>query len=253
VLGSHTLRQLHRHVGETIHIATPAGPLRLRIVGRMIAPSVGDLFTNHIGDGGWVSGALARQVSAAQPQDQNGLPPTVFNLFAVRYAPGAPRSAAFASLKRDFGATVLHPLPAEDVVNLRSVDRLPLILAALIALLATVTLANTLVSAVRRRRHDLAMLKTVGFVRRQIAGVVVWQATTFALVALAVGIPLGLAGGRWAWNTVAEGIGAVSPPVVPAAFVALLVLATVALANLIAVVPGWTAARVSPAAALRGT
>jgi ABC-type lipoprotein release transport system permease subunit len=252
VLGSHTLRQLHQHVGQTIRTATPAGPVSLHIVGRMIAPSVGDLFTNHLGDGGWVSGALARQIAASQPQDQNGLPPTVFNLFAVRYAPGVARHAAFASLKRDFGATVLHPIPAEDVVNLRSVDRLPLILAALIALLATVTLANTLVSAVRRRRHDLAILKTVGFVRRQIAGVVVWQATTFALVALAVGIPLGLAGGRWAWNAVASGIGAVSPPVLPTALVALLVLATVVVANLVAVVPGWTAARVSPAAALRG-
>ncbi|HET9187606.1 MAG TPA: FtsX-like permease family protein, partial [Acidothermaceae bacterium] len=238
VLGSHTLRQLHQHVGQTIRTATPAGPVRLHIVGRMIAPSVGDLFTNHLGDGGWVSGALARQIAASQPQDQNGLPPTVFNLFAVRYAPGVARHAAFASLKRDFGATVLHPLPAEDVVNLRSVDQLPLILAALIALLATVTLANTLVSAVRRRRHDLAILKTVGFVRRQIAGVVVWQATTFALVALAVGIPLGLAGGRWAWNAVASGIGAVSPPVLPTALVALLVLATVVVANLVAVVPG---------------
>jgi ABC-type lipoprotein release transport system permease subunit len=251
VLGSHTLRELHRRVGQTVTTATPAGPLTLRIVGRMIVPSVGDLFTNHLSDGGWVTGALARRVSAAGPQNQNGLPPTVFNLIAVRYAPGVSRSAAFASLQHDFGATVLRPLPAGDIINLRSVDRLPLVLAALVALLATVTLANTLISAVRRRRRDLAVLKTIGFARRQVAGVIVWQATTFAFIALVVGIPVGLAGGRGAWKAVASSIGTVSPPLVPALVVGMLAFATIFIANLTAALPGWAAARIAPAVVLR--
>jgi ABC-type lipoprotein release transport system permease subunit len=251
VLGDHTLQKLHLTVGDTLRTKTTAGPVALHVVGRMIAPSVGDLFTNSLGDGGWISGALARQVAAAQPQTDNGLPPTTFSLFAVRYAPGVSRDAAFASLERDFGATVLRPLPAEDVVNLHSVDRLPYLLAALIALLATATLANTLISAVRRRRRDLAILKTVGFVRRQVAAVVIWQATTFALVALVIGIPLGVAGGRLAWHLVSSGIGAVSPPMMPAGLIGAVAAATLALANLTAVVPGWAAARVAPAVVIR--
>jgi ABC-type lipoprotein release transport system permease subunit len=251
VLGDHTLQKLHRKVGDTVRTNTPDGPLTVRIVGRMIAPSVGDLFTNSLGDGGWVSGALARQVSAAQPPTDNGLPPTVFALFAVRYAPGVSRPAAFASLQHDFGATVLRPLPAEDVVNLHSVERLPYLLAGLIALLATATLANTLISAVRRRRRDLAILKTVGFKRRQVAAVVTWQASTFALVALVIGVPLGLAGGRWSWNLISSGIGSVSPPIAPAGLIMLVAIATLALANLTAAAPGWAAARVAPAVVMR--
>jgi ABC-type lipoprotein release transport system permease subunit len=251
VLGDHTLQKLHRKVGDTVRTNTPAGPLTVHIVGRMIAPSVGDLFTNSLGDGGWVSGALARQISASQPQAGGGLPPTVFSLFAVRYAPHVSRRVAFASLQRDFGSTVLRPLPAQDVVNLHSVDRLPYLLAGLIALLATATLANTLISAVRRRRRDLAILKTVGFKRRQVAAVVTWQATTVALVALVIGIPLGLAGGRWGWNLISSGIGSVSPPMIPAGLTVVVAAATLAVANLTAAAPGWAAARVAPAVVMR--
>jgi ABC-type lipoprotein release transport system permease subunit len=251
VLGSDTLHRLHRHVGQTVQTATPSGRLTLHIVGRMIAPSIGDLFTNHLGDGGWVSGATARRVSAAAPANPNGLPPTVFTLFAVRYAPGASPQEAFASLKHDFGPTVLRPLPAEDVVNLQSVNRLPLVLAGLVALLGIATLANTLVSSVRRRRRDLATLKTIGFVRRQISALIAWQATTFCIVALIIGIPLGIAAGRWTWNVVASGIGAVSPPTVPTLLIVLSIPVTLALGNLIALLPAWAAARVTPAIVMR--
>ena len=241
VLGTDTLHRLHRRVGQTVHTPTPTGRLTLHIVGRMIAPSIGDLFTNHLGDGGWVSGALAHQIVANQQAHPNGLPPTVFTLFAVRYAPGVSHQKAFASLERDFGPTVLRPLPAEDVVNLQSVNRLPFILAGLVALLGTATLANTLVSAVRRRRRDLAILKTIGFVRRQVGALIAWQATTFSVVALIIGIPLGVAAGRWTWNLVASGIGSVSPPIVPTVLVVLTIPTTIAVANLIAALPGRAA------------
>jgi ABC-type lipoprotein release transport system permease subunit len=64
-------------------------------------------------------------------------------------------------------------------------------------------MTHTLVTSVRRRRRDLAMLKTLGFVRGRVVAAMVWQATTFAVVALAVGRPLGLAAGRWAWELTA--------------------------------------------------
>ena len=154
--------------------------------------------------------------STRQSQQQStSTPPTVFNIFAVRYKAGVSRAAAFASLQRSFGRTVLKQLPAEDVVNLQSVDGLPLLLAGLIALLGVMTLANTLVISVRRRRRDLAILKTIGFLRSQVAAVVAWQATSFALLALLLGLPLGIAGGRWAWSAVASGIGSASPAIVP--------------------------------------
>lgn len=101
------------------------------------------------------------------------------------------------------------------------------------------------------RRRDLAILKSVGFVRRQVSAAVAWQATAFAMLALIVGLPLGVAGGRFAWNLVDDAIGSVSPPVVPTLAVAVAALTTLGLANVIAAWPGWIAGRVAPAAALR--
>ncbi len=252
VLGSQTLQMLHRHIGQTVEIDNTGGrPITLRIVGTMISPSVGDLFTNNMGDGAWVYGPAIRQHEATTPQNPNGPPATVFNLFAVRYAPGVSPAAAYASLRHDFGATVLRPLPAEDVLNLQSVDRLPTLLAGLVVLLGVAAVGNTLVTAVRQRRRDLAILRTVGFVRRQVAAVVAWQATWFSLVAVLLGIPLGVAGGRWAWNLVASSIGSVSPPVVPTLAICFVILAALVLANVIAAWPGWTAARVAPGVAMR--
>jgi ABC-type lipoprotein release transport system permease subunit len=83
-----------------------------------------------------------------------------------------------------------------DVQNLGRVGSLPDVLAGLLALLAASALAHLLVTSIRQRRRDLAVLKTLGFVRSQVSAAVAWQATTVAVVALAVGMPLGFALGR---------------------------------------------------------
>jgi ABC-type lipoprotein release transport system permease subunit len=108
-----------------------------------------------------------------------------------------------------------------------------------VALVALGTVTHALVTSVRRRRRDLAVLKTLGFVRGQVAATVAWQASTFAVVALGLGLPLGIAAGRWAWQLTAAALGVASGPVVPL------------LVNLAAAVPGWAAGRLRPATVLR--
>src|SRR5256714_9912144 len=117
--------------------------------------------------------------------------------------------------------------------------------------MAAVTLAHTLISSIRRRRLDLAILKTLGFVRRQVSATVAWQATTLAVVALVVGVPLGVAAGRWAWGLFADQLGVVSQPAVGAVALALVIPATILVANLLAAAPGWVAAKTQPAIVLR--
>lgn len=252
VFASKTLKELHRRVGQTVQVQNPAGkPITVHIVGRMISPSVGDLFTNGMGEGGWVSGAVVREQQANEASEPSDTPPTVFTLFAVRYAPGVSHAAAMASLRKEFGATVLRQLPSEDVINLQSVDGLPTLLAGLVALLGLATVGNALVSSVRRRGKDLAILKTLGFFRRQLMLVIAWQATSFSVLALLIGLPLGVVGGRWAWLIVASGIGSVSPPVVPLLSIAIVVPVTLLIANLLAAWPGYEAARTIPSAELR--
>ena len=251
VFATETLKELHRRVGQTVQVQSPSGPVTIHIVGSMISPSVGDLFTNGMGDGGWVSGAVVREQQANEASNSSDAPPTLFTLFAVRYAPGVSHAAALASLRHEFGGTVLRQLPSEDVINLQSVDGLPTLLAGLVAVLGLATVGNALVSSVRRRGKDLAVLKTLGFFRRQLMFVIAWLATSFSLLALLIGLPLGVVAGRWTWVLVASGIGSVSPPVVPVLGVAIVVPVTLLLANVLAAWPGYQAARTAPSAELR--
>jgi ABC-type lipoprotein release transport system permease subunit len=63
----------------------------------------------------------------------------------------------------------------------------PLVLGAVLALLAVGTLAHVLLTGVQRRRRDLAVLKTLGLLRSQLLRVVCWQASALAVVALLAG------------------------------------------------------------------
>jgi predicted lysophospholipase L1 biosynthesis ABC-type transport system permease subunit len=94
------------------------------------------------------------------------------------------------------------------------------------------------------------VLKTVGFVRRQVSATVAWQATTLIAVALLVGLPSGVALGRVVWRIAADQMGVVAEPAAPS-MLFLAVPAAVLVANLIAAVPGWAAGRIRPAAVLR--
>ena len=76
--------------------------------------------------------------------------------------------------------------PAE-IVNYQSTGDTPAILAAGLRGGAVVALATTLAASVRRRRRDLALLKTLGFTRRQLAVTVAWQASVAAIVGIVDG------------------------------------------------------------------
>jgi ABC-type lipoprotein release transport system permease subunit len=68
---------------------------------------------------------------------------------------------------------------------------------------------------------------------------------------LLVGLPVGVACGRWAWNLVTPNIGSVSPAVVSTVAIAAVVPAALLIANVIAAWPAWVAARVAPAVVMR--
>jgi FtsX-like permease family len=177
-----------------------------------------------------------------------------YGVFYVRHAPGADPEAAHQSLRRLPSGTVQViglPRPPSNVENLERVGGLPNVLAGLLALLAAAALAHLLVTSVRRRRRDLAILKSLGFVRGQVSAAVAWQATTVAVLALAVGLPLGVALGRWTWSLLIDRVGLGAEPATPGLTLLAGVAGTVLVANLVAAWPGRVAARTSPAVALR--
>jgi ABC-type lipoprotein release transport system permease subunit len=138
--------------------------------------------------------------------------------------------------------------PAE-IVDYRSMGTTPAILAAALALGAVSSLWLTLLSSVRRRRGDLALLKTLGFTRRQLSATVAWQSTAAVAAGAVVGVPLGIALGRALWDLFARQISVVPEPTVPALTVVLIVAGALVTAILVALLPGRAAGR-TPAAAL---
>ena len=148
-------------------------------------------------------------------------------------------------------ANVLPVQRPAEIVNYKSMGTMPAVLAGGVAAGTVAALGLTLVASVRRRRRDLALLKTLGFTRGQLAAAVAWQSTVVAVVGLVVGVPLGIAAGRWLWLAFARELSAVPDPVVPVGSIALAAVTALVLANLVAAVPGRQAARTPAALTLR--
>jgi ABC-type lipoprotein release transport system permease subunit len=137
------------------------------------------------------------------------------------------------------------------VANFGGVNDLPAVISGVLVATSLAALAQTLIGAVRRRRRDLAILKTLGFDRHQVLATVVCQAMTLAAIGLLIGLPLGDAIGRWVWNSFANELGVVPDAVTPVPLLLAMVPCTVVLASLIATIPGQIAAKTRPALVLR--
>jgi ABC-type antimicrobial peptide transport system permease subunit len=240
-LGSVTLAALGKRIGDTVQAQGPNTKVNYRIVGRVVFPTLGQ--AQPLADG------VAFTGDGNSPLFD---PNNFFRYFVGRFAPGVDRAAvereiaAIPQLGHPTGPTV----PVE-VDRLRQIGWFPTTLAALLGGLALVAVSHALVTAVRRRRRELAVLKTLGFNRRQVRATVAWQATTLATVGLVIGIPAGLIVGRLVWRLVADGLGVSTTAVIPALALLLTVPAVLALVNLVAYLPARAAAQTRPALALR--
>jgi hypothetical protein len=248
-VGTRTLREAKAKIGSTVRgtiSAISGGGADFTIVGTVVVPPNSD--TTRLGSGGVITrdGEL-RMV----PEGFTGLPPLTEAYF--KFAPGVDKEREIDRLKKTLpdGYVVEEPARPADLVNFGQVQNLPLLLAGLVAVLAAATLAHTLVTSIRRRRRDLAILKMLGFVPRQVRWAVAWQATTFVSAALVIGLPIGIIVGRAVWSLFARQIGVPPEPAIPSLQLLLTVPAAVLLANLIAAAPGVIAGRMRPAPALR--
>jgi FtsX-like permease family len=247
VLGSATLAQLGEHVGGDVTIGGPGvRAARLKIVGTATLPSYGVSGTLHteMGVGAVLPYQLIPGAVAGQPND-------IF----VTLRPGANRAAALQVLQRvvpaaNGGQVIAVQRPAE-IVNYRSMGATPALLGTALAAGAVAALALTLFASVRRRRRDLALLKTIGFTRRQLATAVAWQSSIAVAIGAVVGVPLGIALGRFLWDLFAREISVVPEPTVPGPTLLLITVGALVLANVVAAVPGRMAGRTPTALLLR--
>ena len=262
VLGPLTLARLGKRVGDTVTFGDGADPTtRLRIVGTATLPTIGGGQGNQhleMGSGAVVS---THQLPGDGQSGYTNLPGYAPgpDAIIVRLREGA-SAAGFRSLQRiasavstpaDYGVTVLAVQRPAEIVNYHSMGSTPAILGAALAAGAVAALGLTLIASVRRRRRDLALMKTLGFTRRQLAAAVAWQSTVAVGIGTLVGVPLGIVVGRSLWITFAREIDVVPLPTVPALTVVLIALGALVLANLVAAVPGRLAARTPTAVLLR--
>jgi ABC-type lipoprotein release transport system permease subunit len=260
VLGTKALRELHKHIGDTVSVALSfsegagasfpgVSPETMRIVGRGVFPPAVD---QELGRGAMATfdnfPDLPKEVKV---QDE----------LLIRFVPGSNHPRVIADIKKALAPAsrpqiglVFSESPLQtpaDLLSFGQARNLPLILAGLLGVLAAATLAHTLISSIHRRARDLALLKTLGFVRGQVRAVVAWQSLFLALATIAVGIPAGVFIGRWAWNLFADRVGVVPVARVPLLAVSLVVPSTFVLANLLGVLPARSAARTQAAIVLR--
>jgi FtsX-like permease family len=242
--GARTMRQLHTAIGQSITATSLHGlKHQLHVVGQTLLPS---LNSNAPALGADDGAAFTRAgLDRLDPGQQSEI-----DFALVDLAP----HATFADLRRTFSSsdyTVTAAAPPGYIASYGNVEKTPLVLAGMLTLLGIGVLAHLLVTSVRARSRELAVLKTLGCTRNQLLIMVVWQALLLTAIALTVGLTAGVLLGRAAWTHFAVGLGL--PPVVniPAAQLAAIIAIGLTLAAFIASIPARAATQVVPAQMLR--
>ncbi len=258
-LGSKDLRRLRRSIGDSIPVEVGDVTHRLRIVGEPVFPALGQgsFEPTGLGEGALVTASTLAPLAVRASGGR-------YQFALLRFDPGADPGAVRAAIRRaaarepgchppdsDPPCLLISPLRPGDISSYAAIQATPFALAGMLSLLALALMAYTLVTSVRRRRRDLAVLKTLGFRRRQVSATVAWQATVLAVIAGVIGLPLGMIAGRCAWSVFAGQLGVPASPTVPIVLVLVAVPAGLLAANLIAWAPGRIAARTPAAVVLR--
>ncbi|MET0903738.1 MAG: ABC transporter permease [Acidimicrobiales bacterium] len=243
-LGPKTADRLHLGIGDPLTITDPEAPDGEReavLVGEVLMPTMDD---NAFNEG------IAMTPDALAVVAQT----TGFDQAVVGFEDGIDEEEAARRVSDRLPEAISvysFSSPPPDVANLLGVQFLPRLLGMFLGLLAIAAVGHALASSVRRRRHDLGVVRAVGFVARDVLRALTTQSWTLVAIGLAFGIPLGIALGRMAWQVVAEQIGVrASAPTSALVLLAVTLLACVS-AALLSVPPGVAAARQRSVDALR--
>lgn len=245
-LGPRSLATLHARVGSRVELVGNRTGTHFMVTGAALVPEGPH---NGYADGGWLTDAGYDAIFTGFK----------FHIILVTLRHGASAAvvgpqlatAVMHSAPQWTGISFSEPVPLSEIAALRRVRVLPIALGAFLALLAVGAVGHALATAVRRRSHDLAVLRALGMTQRQCRWVVVTQASVLAVVGLLLGVPLGLAIGRAVWRAVADYTPLQYVPPIAVWALLLITPAALVLANLLAAWPGRRAARLHVAQILR--
>jgi hypothetical protein len=259
-LGATSLRQLGKHVGDTVVVGTGATAKHLEIVGVVTLPSIGVALTDHVSLG---RGAMLPEHTllsienfyAQKPSEAafTALPSTL----AIDLRPGV---AAHPVVRHILGAEPdgtpggmyqIHPVLAAALVNDQQMGDQPLTLAVVLAVAMILSVWATVQASTRRRRRDLAMMKALGMTRRQVRAIVLWHASTVLIISAVLGLALGWAAGHLVWAAFTSSLGVSPVTSIPLGLVLLGLLVLVLAGDALTTLPAELAARTPSASLLR--
>lgn len=222
-------------------------PIHARVVGIGVLPTID---SDQYADGGAMTYAALDRALAAVPTAVAGNGGAGNGDAVIRLKPARDRSHALSELVQ---RQVISPVPAPpgDVKNLQLVRVYPLWLAGFLAALGLLAVVHALLVSGRRRDHQVGVLRALGMTRAQVVGAVSAQGAAMSLLGVVVGVPLGVALGRWTWSLSAHQLGVGEGAVVPLAVLAVVLGSGVVLLLALGASAGWWAGRSTPSRALR--
>ena len=199
VLAPRTLAAQHVQVGARVAWTGDKGTAGYTVTGSGLLPEGP---RNGYAEGAWITPGGYDTIFASHK----------FHSPLLSLRPGAGVESTIAALARATEAAVPEakgfafrpPDPPVEVAEIRQVRVLPIVLGFFLALLPVGAVGHAVATTVRRRSHDVAVLRALGMTQWQCRWMVVTQASVLAVIGLLFGVPLGLAVGRTVWRAVAD-------------------------------------------------
>ena len=210
VLGPSFMEIHQLRVGDLV-VAGPAGATgTLTIVGTGVPVSVG----SYSSDVGAIitSSDYERFGTATTIDNEGGLE------LAVRLAPGADLNAVrsqMAHITGGFERVISESFQPARISNIGRVRSVPQVIELFAGLLILLVLSHGLASVAGRRRHDLGVLRALGMRPKEARHVLWWHGGILAALAVVIGLPLGVVGGRLLWHAVTNSVDSVYSPRAP--------------------------------------
>jgi ABC-type lipoprotein release transport system permease subunit len=243
-LGAAALDAIDKGVGDSVEVRSDSRTRRFRVAGQVVLPSLSDEPEALANGAVFSRGGFVRLFPSVTVPNVN-----LVARFADDVNPQALPRTPSGGWRFDASSGLRQDVPVE-VDRLVQVDRFPAVLGLLLGLLASVAVAHAIALAIRRRRREFAVLRTIGFRRGEVRAAIAVQSTTLALLGVMLGVPAGIAVGRIVWRAVAEGVGVAPGADVPVVLLFIVVAGALLVTNLIGVVAATAAVHDRPAPVL---
>lgn len=172
----------------------------------------------------------------------------------VELAPGRRASVVGAAIERSIPGTQVIADPQQALragANGTLISKAILVIVVIALVLGALSVINTMAMSILERQSEIGLLSTVGWSPLRVAGLILGEGVAVSVLGAAVGLLLGVAGGRLLVD--ALGVAAYVSPSITAWGLGRGLLVGVAIGVLGGIYPAWRVTRMAPLRALSGT